>query len=214
MEEIELKEGWEIKRKRWRPRKIRTDEELLQNLRSKEAPIPDWKTFNIKDVVRLKEEWTFELKGVKENEKGEKYITIKWRKYYEYSWWPKRPDSYYVVRWSTLFIWDKIEWTSFWNWIYLRCSTFEPGSVYVEERKWKYSDINRAIHVWSLLKSRSYTISETLATIQRNWKIVRITKDMVDRYCNGTASKTEEINVNYAKKTNPEFFAYMEDRMW
>lgn len=214
MEEFELKEGWEIKRKRWRPRKIRTDEELLQNLKAKEAPIPNWKTFNIKDIVQLKEEGTFEMKGVTEDEKWGKYIKIKWRKYYEYTGWSDRPDSYYIVKWSTLFIWDKIEWTNFWDWIYLRCSTFEQGSVYVEERKWKYSDINRAIHLWSLLKSKSHTISETLVTIKRNWKMVRITKEMVDRYFNGSASKTEEININYAKKTDPEFFAYMQDRMW
>ena len=42
--------------------------------------------------------------------------------------------------------------------------------------------------------------------------MVRITKEMVDRYFNGSASKTEEININYAKKTDPEFFAYMQDR--
>jgi hypothetical protein len=29
---------------------------LLQNLKAKEAPIPDWKTLNIKDVVKFKEE--------------------------------------------------------------------------------------------------------------------------------------------------------------
>lgn len=215
MEKNKLSENWEvIKRGRWRPRKIRTDEELLQNLKTKEAPIPDWKTLNIKDVVKFKEEWKFEMKDIKENKKWEKYVVIKWRKYYEYLWWAERPDSFYSMKWNTLFIWDKVEWANFWDWIYINSSTYMQGSVYIEERKAKYSEINKAIHLWALLKNRSYTLSETLTTIQRNWKMVKITKEMVDRYCNWSASKTEELCINYAKKTNPEFFAYMEDRMW
>ena len=52
MEEIKDFETWEvIKRKRWRPRKDRTEQELLQALKVKEAPIPDWSNFNIKDIL-------------------------------------------------------------------------------------------------------------------------------------------------------------------
>ena len=215
MEEIKNLEGWQVeKKKRGRPRKIRTEEDLVNNLKAKEAPIPDWKSLNIKDYVQLREDWRFDMKDIKENKKGQKYVNIKWRTYYQYNWWEERPDSFYSIKWSTLFIWDKVEWTSFWSWVYINCSTYSQWSVYVEERNAKYSVANRAFHLWALIKSRSYSLSETLATIQRNWKRIKITKDMVDRYCNWAATKTEEININYAKKTNPEFFAYMEDRMW
>ena len=214
MEEIKNCETWEvIKRKRWRPRKERTEQELLQTLKIKEAPIPDWKNFNIKDIVKLKEDWMFDIKNPKENEKWEKYISIWWRKYYEYDWWFKRPDSFYYKKWKTLFIWDKIEGTSFWDWVSFRCSVYETGSVYVEEHKTKLNIWDRALYIWKLYKSRSYTISETIATTVRNWKRVKITKEMIDRFIAWNAGKTEQVVINYAMKTNPEFFAYMEDRL-
>lgn len=212
MEEIKNFETWEvIKRKRWRPRKDRTEEKLLQALNAKEAPIPDWKHFNIKDIVKLKEDSVIEVLNVKENEKWEKYISVWWRKYYEYTWWFNRPDSFYFLKWKTLFIWDRIEWTTFWDWVSFRCSTFEPGSVFVEERKTRYNIWDRALYLWQMYKSRSYTISETIATTVRNWKRVRITKDMIERFFDWRATRSEEDAIAYAKKTNPEFYAYMED---
>ena len=215
MEKIKNLEGWEvINKKRGRPRKQRTQEDLVNNFEAKEAPIPDWKSLNIKDFVQLREDGRFDLKDIKENEKWEKYINIKWRIYVQYEWWEQRPESYFSVKWNTMFIWDKIEWTSFWDWVYINCSTFIQWSIYIEERKAKYSTANRAIHLWQLYRSNSYTLSETLATIHRNWKTIKITQDMVDRFLKWNASKTEEINIEYAKKTDPEFFAYFESYMW
>ena len=73
MEEIKNFETWEvIKRKRWRPRKDRTEEKLLQALNAKEAPIPDWKHFNIKDIVKLKEDSVIEVLNVKDLDTVEK----------------------------------------------------------------------------------------------------------------------------------------------
>ncbi|MBR6908220.1 hypothetical protein IKN40_07250 [bacterium] len=58
-----------IKKKRGRPRKQRTQEDLVNNFEAKEAPIPDWKSLNIKDFVQLREDGRFDLKDIKENEK-------------------------------------------------------------------------------------------------------------------------------------------------
>ena len=209
--------NWEVveKRKRWRPRKIKTEEELLTTLKEKEAPIPDWNNFNIKTIAKLDQStWLISMLNLKDNEKGEQYISIGWRKYYEYKGYGEAPNSMFMLKWKTLYIWDKIEWTTFRNGVSFMCSTFNADSVYVEERSTKYNTSDRALHLWKVLKSRNYTTSETLTTVTRNWKRVKITKEMVERFLSWMATKTEEICINYAKKINPEFCGYLESRMW
>lgn len=114
------------------------------------------------------------------------------------------------MKWKTLFIWDKIEWTTFWDGISYRCSSFATENIHLEERKSKYNGNDWVLYLWKLYRTSVRATSETITEIRRNWKLVKITKDMVDRVLSWTANLTEIANIKYAAKTDPEFFAYFE----
>jgi hypothetical protein len=212
MDKISNTEGWEIiKRKRWRPKKIKSDE-LLTTLTAKEAPIPDWKKFNIRDITNLNTLiWDIELKDIKVNNKGERYIDIKWRKYFEHVWQPTDKESLFMKKWKTLFIWDKIEGLAYRTWISIQCTSFEWENLHLEERKSRYNPYDRSLHLWELLSSQTHSASEIITTILRNWKIVRITKDMITRYFAWKASNVEVDCIKYAMRKEPWFLAYMQN---
>ncbi len=213
MEKFNNSESWEQieKKKRWRPRKEKINEELLQNLQSKEAPIPDWKNFDIQKVANFDTvNWTLVLENVKEDKDWTRFVYIEWRKYVEAKDKLNLPDSFYQVKWKTLFIWDKIEWTTFWDGISYRCSSFATENIHLEERKSKYNGNDWVLYLWKLYRTGVRATNETITEIRRNWKLVKITKDMVDRVLSWTANWTEIANIKYAAKTDPEFFAYFE----
>ena len=213
MEKIKQQEGEELieKKKRWRPRKEKTNEELLQNLQAKEAPIPDWKNFDIHKIAGFNPvSWALILKNVKEDKEGNHFIVITWRKYVEFKNQQEIPDSFYQMKWKTLFVWDKLEWTTLWDGVSYR-SSMEWINIHLEERRTKYKSNDWALYLWKLYKNTVYSTSKVLIEITRNWKKVKITEDMVERYLLWQASSTEEWNISYAKRTNPEFSKYMED---
>ena len=213
MEKIKQQEGGELieKKKRWRPRKEKTNEELLQNLQAKEAPIPDWKNFNIQKIAGFNPvSWALILKNVKEDKEGNHFIVITWRKYIEFKNQQEIPDSFYQMKWKTLFVWDKLEWTTLWDGVSYR-SSMEWINIHLEERRTKYKSNDWALYLWKLYKNTVYSTGKVLIEITRNWKKVKITEDMVERYLLWQASSTEEWNISYAKRTNPEFSKYMED---
>jgi len=213
MEKIKQQEGGELieKKKRWRPRKEKTNEELLQNLQAKEASIPDWKNFDIQKIAGFNPvSWALILKNVKEDKEGNHFIVITWRKYIEFKNQQEIPDSFYQMKWKTLFVWDKLEWTTLWDGVSYR-SSMEWINIHLEERRTKYNSNDWALYLWKLYKNTVYSTSKVLIEITRNWKKVKITEDMVERYLLWQASSTEEWNISYAKRTNPEFSKYMED---
>ena len=83
-------------------------------------------------------------------------------------------------------------------------------NIHLEERKSKYNGNDWVLYLWKLYRTSVRATSETITEIRRNWKLVKITKDMVDRVLSWTANLTEIGNIKYAAKTDPEFFAYFE----
>jgi hypothetical protein len=150
------------------------------------------------------------LKNVKEDKEGNHFIVITWRKYIEFKNQQEIPDSFYQMKWKTLFVWDKLEWTTLWDGVSYR-SSMEWINIHLEERRTKYKSNDWALYLWKLYKNTVYSTSKVLIEITRNWKKVKITEDMVERYLLWQASSTEEWNISYAKRTNPEFSKYMED---
>ena len=81
-----IKGGVELpKRKRWRPRKNPLPE-IAQTLEESEEITPNWKIFNIQEIAEINPGTTqiINLKNVRTNKNWEKYISINWRKYYEF----------------------------------------------------------------------------------------------------------------------------------
>lgn len=208
-----IKDGIELpKRKRWRPRKNSTPE-IVQTLDETEELIPEWKVFNINEIADINP-WTTQiitLKWVKTTKTWEKYITINWRKYYEYNgqWEPKK--SMYILKSSSLFIWDRFEWLTNRDGVSFRYSSRIGDSIDFEQRKTKYTWW--AMHLKDIYKSETLSTSEVIAIVRHWWKIVKITKDMLDQYPKWWLSKTANAAVEAAIATNPDVFAYITEIM-
>ena len=197
-----------VKKRRGRPSK-QVNEELASALEVENAPIPDWKNFEVKTIADINNMWNpiINLKNVKVDKKGNKYIVIEWRKYYEYS--PEAPkDSMYMIKWNNLFIWDRAEWLTFRMWVTFRYFNRVGEDIEFNQTKTKYAWW--VFHLQQSYKSTTYTASETLSVIRKNWRIVKVTKNMVEKYMNDPENKTLAWIIDAAKKQDPEFFAYMQ----
>ena len=212
-----IKNGIDLpKRKRWRPSKKVNDaivsvfeaQDGTQNV-VQSAPIPDWKSFSVKNIANINSLWNqiLTLKDVKVDENWDKYIVVKWRRYYEFS--EKSPkSSMYILNENSLFLWDKFEWLTYWSWVSFRYTN----------RRWEQLDFyqGKTIYSWWVMhlkqtyKSESYVTSNVIATIIRNWKKVNITENLIKKYLNWEWSNTLNDAVETAIKTNPEVFAYVE----
>ena len=61
-----------------------------------------------------------------------------------------------------------------------------------------------------MYKSESLYASEILTVIRHGWKLVKITKNMIDKYLAWQLNKTLKKAVETAIITSPDVFAYME----
>jgi len=202
-----IKNGQEL------PKKVRPSNEikneLISNLNNDEEMIPDWKSFEIDDIADINNTWNpiMRLKNLKIDKKGRKYITIKWRKYYEYSE-ESQNNSIFVMKGNNLFIWDKFEWLSYRSWVSFRYSNKTWEEIEFTQSKTKYSWW--VFHLQQTYKSKNYTSSKTLVIIRRHWKIVKVTENMVQKYLMNPEDPTINKIILDAKKQSPEFFAYMQ----
>jgi hypothetical protein len=205
-----IKGGVELpKRKRWRPRKNPLPE-IAQTLEESEEITPNWKIFNIQEIAEINPGTTqiINLKNVRTNKNWEKYISINWRKYYEFKWQWEPKDSMYILKWNSLFIWDKFEWLTNRDWVSFRYSEGIGEHISFEQRKTKYAWW--AMHLKEMYKSESLYSSEILTLIRHGWKLVKITKNMIDKYLAWQLNNTLKKAVETAIITSPDVFAYME----
>ena len=211
MEKISNDEELLKKRKDW-PHKNSTSE-IAQTLEKSEGMIPDWKIFNIKKIADINTwiDHIINLKNVKTSKSWEKYIIINWRKYYEFNWQWNPKDSMYTLKWNSLFIWDKFEWLTNRDGVSFRFLRWIWENISFEQRKTKYAWW--AIHLKEIYKSENLTISEILGIIRYKWKLVRITKNMLDKYINWWLNKNENNIVEVAIWINPNVFAYIQERI-
>lgn len=204
-----IKGGVELpKRKRWRPRKNPLPE-IAQTLEESEEITPNWKIFNIQEIAEINPGTTqiINLKNVRTNKNWEKYISINWRNYYEFKWQWEPKDSMYILKWNSLFIWDKFEWLTNRDWVSFRYSEGIGEHISFEQRKTKYAWW--AMHLKEMYKSESLYSSEILTLIRHGWKLVKITKNMIDKYLAWQLNKTLKKAVETAIITSPDVFAYM-----
>ena len=197
------------KKKRWRPRK--NTEEIAQTLEVSEDIIPDWKVFNINEIAEINP-WTVQiisLKNIKTNKDWEKYIEINWKKYYEFNWKWNPKNSMYILKWSSLFIGDKFEWLTNRDWVSFRYSRWIWENMSFEQRKTKYAEW--VMHLKQMYKSESISTSDVLTIIRHWWKLVKITKDMIDWYLSWKLNGTTKNIVESAIAKSPEVFAYMQE---
>ena len=131
------------KKKRGRPPKVRTVEELANILRLKEEKEKrklereerrkqrdlnglgkenieekfeptDWDAIAFEDFAEFTTwEFLLQLKNLKENSKGQ-YIDVAWKKFYN---WDAQKNNPHVFRlaWASVFLWDKIPWLLLWK---------------------------------------------------------------------------------------------------
>lgn len=198
------------KKKRWEISKNNAPK-IAQTLEVSEEIIPDWKFFNINEIAEINP-WTAQvisLKNIKTNKDWEKYIKINWRKYYEFNWQWNPKNSMYILKWSSLFIGDKFEWLTNRDGVSFRYSRWIWENINFEQRKTKYAEW--AMHLKQMYKSESFSTSDVLTLIRHWWKLVKITKDMIDWYLNWKLSGTTKTIVELAIATSPEVFAYMQE---
>jgi hypothetical protein len=184
---------------------------LVKNLNVSKSSIPDWKNFDIEDIAEVKM-WLDQkifLKDVKENAKGERYIEINWRKYYEYNgkWTPK--NSFYIHKRGALFLWDKIWWLSVWDGVSFRYLNDSWENFFFEQRKTRYSWW--VMHLQQIYKSENVSKSWIITTFYWRWKNVQITKDIIERYLNWSISDSAKKMVEAAIKFDPDLLIYIEE---
>jgi len=209
MEKITNGEELQIKR-RGRPRK--NIQELSQVLETSETQIPNRKVFNINEIADINpwDEQIINLKKVKSNKNWENYIEINGRKYYEFNWEWIPKDSMYIYKWNSLFIWDKFEWLTNRDWVSFKYSNSIWGNIDFEQVKTKY-DAQWIMHLKQIYKSESFSASEVIAIIKRSWKIIKITKDLIDKYLSWSLNKTTKATVEAAIRLDPKVFAYIQE---
>lgn len=209
MDKITNGEELQIKR-RGRPRK--NIQELSQVLETSETQIPNRKVFNINEIADINpwDEQIINLKKVKSNKNWENYIEINGRKYYEFNWEWIPKDSMYIYKWNSLFIWDKFEWLTNRDWVSFKYSNSIWGNIDFEQVKTKY-DAQWIMHLKQIYKSESFSASEVIAIIKRSWKIIKITKDLIDKYLSWSLNKTTKATVEAAIRLDPKVFAYIQE---
>lgn len=209
MEKITNGEELQIKRRGW-PRK--NIQELSQVLETSETQIPNRKVFNINEIADINpwDEQIINLKKVKSNKNWENYIEINGRKYYEFNWEWIPKDSMYIYKWNSLFIWDKFEWLTNRDWVSFKYSNSIWGNIDFEQVKTKY-DAQWIMHLKQIYKSESFSASEVIAIIKRSWKIIKITKDLIDKYLSWSLNKTTKATVEAAIRLDPKVFAYIQE---
>lgn len=188
----------------------KSKQDLVKNLNVGKSSVPDWKNFDIKDIadIHTKSDQRIYLKNVKENSKWEKYIEINWKKYYEYNWQWNPKNSFYLLKKSALFIWDKIWWLPIWDWVSFRYLIDGWENYLFEQRKTRYSWW--AMHLQQIYKSENLSKSWIITTFYWRWKNVQITKDIIERYLSWTISNSAKIMVEAAIKHDPELLTRME----
>jgi len=209
MEKITNGEELQIKR-RGRPRK--NIQELSQALETSETQVPNRKVFNINEIADINpwDNQIINLKRVKSNKNWENYIEINGRKYYEFNWEWTPKDSMYVFKWNSLFIWDKFEWLTNRDWVSFKYSNLIWGNISFEQVKTKY-DAQWVMHLKQIYKSESFSASEVIAVIKRSWKMIKITKDLIDKYLSWSLNKTTKATVEAAIRLDPNVFAYIQE---
>ena len=203
--------GEELQIKR-RGRHRKNIQELSQVLETSETQIPNRKVFNINEIADINpwDEQIINLKKVKSNKNWENYIEINGRKYYEFNWEWIPKDSMYIYKWNSLFIWDKFEWLTNRDWVSFKYSNSIWGNIDFEQVKTKY-DAQWIMHLKQIYKSESFSASEVIAIIKRSWKIIKITKDLIDKYLSWSLNKTTKATVEAAIRLDPKVFAYIQE---
>lgn len=185
--------------------------ELSQTLEVSEDQIPNWKVFNINEIADINP-WANDiitLKGIKANKDWEKYIKINWRKYYEYNWQWTPKDSMYVLKWNSLFIWDKFEWLTNRDGVSFRYSRWSWENISFEQHRTKYAWW--VMHLKQIYKSEGLLASEVIATVKHSWRIIKITKNMLDKYMRWKLTKTDKDIIEAASRLDPVVFAYIQE---
>lgn len=198
-----------LKKRRRRPHK--NTQEIAQTLENSGNRIPNWKVFNIKEIADI-DLWSnkiINLKNVKTNKNWEKYIIIDWRKYYEFDQEREPKDSIYVIKWNSLFIWDRFEWLTNRDGISFRYSRWIWENISFEQRKTKYAWW--AMHLKEMYKSENLSISEVVTIIRYKWKPIKVTKNMLDQYLKWWLNKAEKNIVEIVIWTDPNVFAYLQE---
>jgi len=203
--------GEELQIKR-RGRHRKNIQELSQVLETSETQIPNRKVFNINEIADINpwDEQIINLKKVKSNKNWENYIEINGRQYYEFNWEWIPKDSMYIYKWNSLFIWDKFEWLTNRDWVSFKYSNSIWGNIDFEQVKTKY-DAQWIMHLKQIYKSESFSASEVIAIIKRSWKIIKITKDLIDKYLSWSLNKTTKATVEAAIRLDPKVFAYIQE---
>jgi hypothetical protein len=114
----------------------------------------------------------------------------------------------YINKWSSLFIWDKFEWLTNRDGVSFRYSRWIWENISFEQRKTKYAWW--AMHLKEIYKSENLSISEVLTIVRYKWKLVKVTKNMLDKYLSWWLNKTEKDVVEAVICTDPNVFAYLE----
>lgn len=184
---------------------------LVKNLNVNKSSIPDWKSFDIKDIaeIRLWSNNKIILKNVKEDGNWKKFIELNWRKYYEFNWKWMPKNSFYISKGSSLFLGDKIGWLPIWDWVSFRCLHESMDGFLFEQRKTRYSWW--AMYLQQIYKSENFPSGNSVMTVNKKWKSVKITKNLIEKYLEWSISDTSRHMIEDAIKSDPEFFEYIEN---
>lgn len=183
---------------------------LVKNFNAKKSSIPDWKSFDIKDIaeIRLWSNNKIILKNVKEDGNWKKFIEINWRKYYEFNWKWTPKNSSYIHKGSSLFLGDKVSWLPFWDWVSFRCLHESMDSFLFEQRKTRYSWW--AMQLQQIYKSEIFPSGNSVTTINTKWKNVKITKNLIDKYLDWSISDSSRRIIEDSIRSDSDFLAYIE----
>ncbi len=188
----------------------KSKEDLVKNLNVSKSSIPDWKNFDVRDIadIRIWSEKKIVLKCEKEDGKRRKFIEINWRKYYEFNWKGTPAESFYIYRGWSLFLWDKLWWLAIWEWVSFRCLPDSMDSFIFEQRWTRYSWW--AMHLQQLYKSENFPSWDSITTVSKRWKRVKITKNLIEKYLDWSIGDSSRVIIENAMKLDPEFFEYVE----
>ena len=198
----------------WQTKKIwisntETQGSLAANLEQKNSFIPNRKKFKLEDISKVKLWWdSIDLKEVKEDHKWN-YIEVQWKKYYKWVW--SAPDSLYIFRRNSIFIWDRITTLPYWEWVFIKCINESWESIHLTQSKARYNAWDKSMHVESAYKSATYLPNETITTVKKDWKLYSIKKALIDKYIMWEADENEISIIRYVMKKNASFCAFIED---
>jgi hypothetical protein len=115
----------------------------------------------------------------------------------------------YVLKWNSLFIWDKFEWLTNRDGVSFRYSRWVWGNVSFEQHRTKYAWW--VMHLKQIYKSESFLSSEIITTIKYSWRIIKVTKNMLDKYMRWKLTKTDKDIIEAAIRLDPIVFAYIQE---